>query len=204
MLEGAGEALALRRIVAQPVQQFCESPLGRVHAAATGDRWKVRRTRRGGDLGGFFGRAMVAPEIVLIQRHQLLVDWNHCRAGGVERDREHVGAVDVRVGERAMRGNRQSVHVRRVRLRREIRIMAIAMHGIFGHTGSDRPAFAVDNRHTNALRSEIDSGDDWHQARAASPRAHEDAARLTGRAVATISVAIRWAASFRPVFDASL
>ena len=43
--------------------------------------------RGGGDLGGFAPGAMVAPEIIVVERLQVLVDRDDARAGGVERDR---------------------------------------------------------------------------------------------------------------------
>jgi len=66
VLKGRREAAALPGIVAQPVQELGKAPLGRVDAAAPVDGFEAPFTGRGGDLAGFLPRAMIAPEIVVV------------------------------------------------------------------------------------------------------------------------------------------
>jgi hypothetical protein len=68
MLQRRDHLRALAGIVPQPVQQLRESPLGRVHAAAPFERFQFPGAPGRGDLGGFALGAMVAPQIVIVQR----------------------------------------------------------------------------------------------------------------------------------------
>ena len=79
--------VALVGIVAQPVQQLGEAPLGRVDAAAPVDRFEVLAARAAAVIScGFVLGAMVAPEVVVVERLQVCVHRDDARAGGVERD----------------------------------------------------------------------------------------------------------------------
>ena len=49
-----------------------------------------------GDLGRFAPGAMIAPEIVIVQRLQVLAHRNDAGAGGIERDRRYLRAVHLR------------------------------------------------------------------------------------------------------------
>jgi hypothetical protein len=50
-----------------------------------------------------------------------------------------------------------------VRLRREIRIVAIALDRVLGDRGGERSALAVDDGDANALRSEVYARDCGHE-----------------------------------------
>src|SRR6266550_2561727 len=105
---------------------------------------------------------MVAPEIVVVERLEVFADGDHGGSSGVERDRAHIATVDVGITEGEAHRGDQRVHVRGMRLRREVRILAVANDRIFDDTGADGRTFTVDDGDANALRAEIDPGDDWH------------------------------------------
>ena len=86
MLQRGGEAARLSGLWRSQWSSFGESPFGGVDAAAPVDGFEPLAVRGGGDLGGFFPGAMVAPEIVIVERLQVRVDRNDAGAGGVERD----------------------------------------------------------------------------------------------------------------------
>ena len=68
VLECGCEALALNGIVAQPVQQFGEAPLGRVDAATPVDGGEFLLSGGFGDVRGFLPGTVIAPEIVFVKR----------------------------------------------------------------------------------------------------------------------------------------
>ena len=68
MFQRGGEAVALLGIVAQPVQQLGEAPFGGVDAAAPVDGFEPGGARGGGDLRGLAPGAVVAPEVVVVER----------------------------------------------------------------------------------------------------------------------------------------
>ncbi len=111
MLQRRGKALALFRIVAQPVKQLGEAPLGGVNATAPVDGGEALGVRRGGNFGSFFPRAVVAPEIVIVDGVELGINWNHARAGGVERHGFDGVAVNARGGDGPIGSRRQGSHV---------------------------------------------------------------------------------------------
>ena len=77
MFQSRRELRALVRIMPQPVQQFGESPLRGVNAAAPLDGVQLFLACQLRDLSRFLLGAMIAPEIVVIQRNQTLADRNH-------------------------------------------------------------------------------------------------------------------------------
>ena len=64
---------------------------------------RARARRACGDLGGFAPGAMVAPEIVIVERLQLLVHRDHARTRGVHGDRLDRSPVDAGGIERSRR-----------------------------------------------------------------------------------------------------
>ena len=62
----------------------------------------------------------------------------------------------------AVHGLGQRAHVVRVALRGMVGIFFLAEQRIFRCSGAEPAASAVENRHANAERSEIDSRDDAH------------------------------------------
>ena len=114
MLGGRNELTALSRIVAQPVQQLGETPLGRIHTAARAYRRQVHRMCDLGDPRCFRRRAMIAPEVVVIERNEILAEWNDSRPGRVERQRLDIGADNIRARQRATHRIDQRRHMRLV------------------------------------------------------------------------------------------
>ena len=150
-------------VVAQPVQQLGKSPLGGIDAAAPLDGFELFAVRGFGDLGGFAFGAVVAPEIVVVERLQILVDGNDRGAGGVESDGFDLVAGDAGLLERLARGGGQGAHVVVMRLRGVFGIFALAMQRIFGNGGVEQAALAVHDGDADAQGAEIHSGDDRHQ-----------------------------------------
>ena len=162
MFQSSGKATALLRIGAQPVQQFCETPFGGIDAAAPVDCIQLPVARERGDLGGFFPGTMVAPKVIVVQRFEILIHWDDAGTGGIERDGFDRVALDARVHEGAVHGLGQRTHVVRVTLGGMVWIFFLADQRIFRCSGAQPAASAVENRHTNAERSEIDSRDNAH------------------------------------------
>ena len=65
---------------------------------------------------------MVAPEVVIVERFEMLVHRDHARTGGVERNRFDLLARDAGRRQRLARGLRQRPHVVGVALRGVVRI----------------------------------------------------------------------------------
>ncbi len=162
VLKRADKLRTLVWIVTQPVQQLGESPLGRVHTAAPLDRVQLLEARQLGDERGFLLGAMVAPQVVIVERLHAFADWNDAGASCIERDRFDLVAADFSGDHGAPRGFREGAHVIFMRLRRKIRILALAMQSIFSDGGSEKPALAVDDRYPHAEGAEIYSCDDGH------------------------------------------
>jgi hypothetical protein len=57
---------------------------------------------------------MIAPEVVVVERREILADGNHGRAGRVECQRLDLAARDTRVRQRQAHGFHQRLHVGRV------------------------------------------------------------------------------------------
>src|ERR1700761_2996722 len=87
MLQGGVKPAALFRIVPQPVQKLGEAPLRRIGAAAPVERRQSLFAALGGDLGRLAPGAVVAPQIIVAQRLEMLIDRNDRGAGGVDRQR---------------------------------------------------------------------------------------------------------------------
>ena len=87
MLEGGDELVALLGIVPQPVQQLRKAPLGGIDAAAPVDGFESVLVRLRGDLRRFAPGAMIAPEIVIVERRHAVADRNDARTGSIERNR---------------------------------------------------------------------------------------------------------------------
>ena len=100
----------------------------------------------GRNLGRLFLGAVVAPQVVVVQRLQPLAQRDHGRARRVQRDRLHRRAVHARRGQRRVRRLHQRAHVVHVPLRGEVRIFALANHGILRHRRTEpSPLRAVEH-----------------------------------------------------------
>ena len=123
---------ALLRIVAQPVQQLGESPLMGVDPAAPLDRFQLFAVGELGNLLRLALGAMVAPQIVVIERLHACVDRHHARAGGIERDGLDLLARNSRLGQHRPHGADQRIHLILMRLGGEIRVFPLTLQRIFG------------------------------------------------------------------------
>ncbi len=86
VFEGGGEAGALVRVVAKPVEELGEAPFAGVRAAAPIDVREFGGVGFGGDLGGFAPGAVIAPEVIVAEGLELIVNRQDAGAGGVEGD----------------------------------------------------------------------------------------------------------------------
>ena len=158
-----GEARALVGIVAQPVEQLGEAPLAGVDAAAPVDGFEVFGEGELGDAAGLFVGAVIAPEVVVVERLEVGVDGDDAGAGGVERDGGYVLAVDVALGEDLAGCADECLHLVGVGLRGVVGILALALEWVLGRGCAEAAAFAVEQRDTDAEGSKVDSGYDGHE-----------------------------------------
>ncbi len=162
-------------VVAKPVEELGEAPLVRVDAAAPVDGFELLLVGEGGDLLRFVLGAVVAPEIVVVERLHVGIDGDDAGAGGIEGDGRDVCACDVCLREDVAGGPGEGVHLVVVRLRCLVGVLAIALEGVFGDSGSEASAGAVEERDSDAKRSEINPCHDGHTQvppRAVAPRLH--------------------------------
>ena len=165
VLEGAREFAALNRIVAQPMQQLRESPLRGIHAAAPANRFQSLAVGQFRDFRSLGLRAVVAPQIIVVERRHLRIHRHDRRSRRVQRDRFHVFAPYSRFLQSLTRSRSQRAHVIFMRLRREFRVLAFAMQWIFGHRGFQRALLAVHDRNANTQCPEIYASNDRHRKR---------------------------------------
>ena len=143
MLEGGGEFVALIGVVAQPMEQLGKAPLVRINAAAPVDGFQLFAVRERGNLLRLGEGAVIAPEIVFIQRLHLRVNRNDAGAGGVESDSRNLIAGDARFLDGRTRGLGQRAHLIFMRLRGEVRVLAAAMQRILGQSRAQAAALAI-------------------------------------------------------------
>ena len=120
----------------------------------------VRGHQRGRGTRGF--GAVIAPQVIIIERLQIFSDGNHGRAGGVECDGEDLLGRNTGLSDDVASGRREGAHVIFMRLRGVLGIFAFAMEGIFGDGGSQQAAFAVHQRNSDAQSSKINPGNHRH------------------------------------------
>ena len=61
--------------MAKPMQELGKSPLRGVHASAPFDGWKFFLVRERGNLRSFILGAMIAPQVILIERNEVFANW---------------------------------------------------------------------------------------------------------------------------------
>ena len=144
------------------MQQLGETPFGGIDAAAPLDGLKLFAASGFGNFGGFGFGAMVAPQIIFVERLQIFADGNYGGAGGIDSERLDLIAGDSCFLDSLARGDGQGAHLIVVRLRGVFRIFALAMEGIFGERSGEQTAFAIHDGNANAQSSEIDSSYDGH------------------------------------------
>ena len=111
VFQRGGKPVALVRIVSQPVQQLGEAPLMRVNIAAPVDRLEVFSPRQFCDLPRLFVRAVIAPQVVVVERLHPCINRNHARACRIERNGSDVLSVDVVFFKCQAHGADQGLHL---------------------------------------------------------------------------------------------
>ena len=160
VFQGGGKSDAFIGIVAQPVEQLGEAPLGRVDAAAPVDGLQPALAGQRGDRGSLLPGAVIAPEVVVVERLEAFVDRDHARPGGIEGDGIDRAAVDAGLGDGAARGIPQGAHVIGVALGGVVGVFLLAEERIFGDAGAEAAAGAIEDGNANAEGAEIDAGYD--------------------------------------------
>ena len=158
VFEGGGEAGALFGVVAEPVEELGEAPFGGVDAAAPVDGFERGGAGGGGDLGGFLPGAVVAPEVVVVQRSEAVVDGDDGGAGGVEGEGFDILAGDTGGFQGALGREGEGGHVVGVRLGRMVGVFFFAVEGVVCGARSYAAFFAVEEGDSYAQGSEVYSG----------------------------------------------
>ncbi len=118
--------------------------------------------RFSGDLFGLGKGAMIAPQVIVVQRFQPLADGNHTGAGSIERDGRNGAAFNASALEHIASSGGKRPHLVRMRLGSKVRIFAAAVERVRGRRGSNRSPLAIDQSNANAESAEINPGDDSH------------------------------------------
>src|SRR6266480_833217 len=127
----------LRRIVAKPMEKFRETPLRRIDAAAPVDGGEFFAVCGFGDFRSFGFGAVIAPQIIFIQRLEILAHRNDGRTCGVESNGKNLLGGDAGFPDDFASSGRQGAHVLFMRLRGVFGIFAFAMEGILCEGGSE-------------------------------------------------------------------
>ena len=162
MFQRGDKLRALFGIVAQPVQQLCEPPLVGVDAAAPRNAFKAQRMRLLRNLFGLGKGAMIAPEVIIVQRFQALAHRNHARSGRVQRDCCNRVAIHAGALERISGRRRECCHLVLMRLGGKVRVLAPAVQRIGCRRRTDRSLLAVHKSYANAECAKVNPGDDRH------------------------------------------
>ena len=137
----------------------------RVDAAAPLDGLEFFRVRKLGDLLRLFVRPVIAPEHVLVERLKLRIHGNHARSRGVQRQGHNLLSRRTGLSQHATCGCDERLHLFLMGLRGKVRIFAAAVQSVGCRRGPQAAAIAVQQRHPNTERSEIDSSNDRHVSR---------------------------------------
>ena len=124
---------------------------------------------------GLLPGAMVAPEIVVVERLELVIDRDDARPGRVDGDRLDRAPRHARLGERLARRLGERVHVVRVALGSVVGIVLGAVQRILRRPRPDPPARAIDEGDADREGAEIDACDDGHERFLYAPRPSTDA-----------------------------
>ena len=136
VFQGSRHARALLRIIAQPVQQLGEAPFGGVNAAAPVESFQIAARAGVGDCARLGLGAVVAPEVIIVERIEVGVYGNHGGTGRIERDRLNVFAAHAGRGDRLARGRNQRVNVIAMALGGVVGIVLLAKERIVGCGGA--------------------------------------------------------------------
>ena len=117
----------------------------------------------GGDFRGFALGAVVAPQVVVVERFKILAYRNYGRPRGIKRDGYDLIAGDARLRQRRARDGCQRLHVVGMGLRGKVRILRRAMKRIFHRRRFQHSLSAVHYGRADTERSEVYSDDNRHQ-----------------------------------------
>ena len=117
----------------------------RIHAAAPLEGLQILAMRQCDNLLRLALGAMVAPQVVLVERLHLRVYRHYAGAGGVKGDGLDFLAADARFFYRQPCSNCERTHVVGMRLRCIIWVLAATMKRIFRYSGAQTAALAVQN-----------------------------------------------------------
>src|SRR5260370_1185677 len=150
VLEGGHEFRSLGGIMPEPVQEFGEAPLRRINTAAPIDGRKLFAMRSLCDFRSLGLGAMIAPQVIVIERLEIFSDGNNGRTGRVQSDGQDLIGGSSGFPDGLACSCRQCAHVIFVRLRGAFGIFAFAMERIFSGGRSQQSPFAVNDGNTNA------------------------------------------------------
>src|SRR5262249_50815198 len=108
-----------------------------------------------GDLGRFAPGAVVAPEIVIVDGIEALIDRNDAGACRVERDGLDRAPLDTRRFKGATRSQRQRVHMVGVALGGVIGIVLLAKERVVCRAAAEAALFTIEDGDSNAQGSEV-------------------------------------------------
>src|SRR5580692_8060870 len=94
------------------------------------------------DFSSLAPGAMVAPQVVVVERLQLFVNHNHARASGVDGNGSYGAAIDAARGQCGAGCHAQRTQMVRVRLRGKIRIFLLPLERIL-RSSRTKPARLV-------------------------------------------------------------
>ncbi len=162
MFESRDKLVALLRIVPQPVQQLRESPLVRINTTTPIDPLESQLMRLLRNLLRFGKCAMIAPQVIFVQRLEVLAHWNHARSGRVERNCRNIGAIHTRALQHFARCRRQRRHLVSVSLRCIIRVFPLAVQRIRSRCRPNRAFLAVNKGYANTQCAKVDTSHNRH------------------------------------------
>src|SRR5262249_17457333 len=99
--------------------------------------------------------AVIAPEIVVVDRIEPVVDRNHAGPSCIQRDGFDRAAVHTSGLDGPACGQRQCIHVVGVALGRVVRIFFLAKQRVVGGGAAKAASFAVEDGDSNAQRSKV-------------------------------------------------
>ena len=137
-----------------------------VHPAAPFDRFQMLGVGELRNLLRLPLGAMVAPQIVVIERLHARVDRNHARPGGIERYSLDLLPRDAGFGQRGPHGVDQPLHLISVRLSGEIRVFPFPLQRIVGRRRRQSTLLcpgAIKQRDPNAQCAKIHSCNNRHR-----------------------------------------
>src|SRR5437764_9823272 len=156
MFESSRKLRTLIRIVAKPMQQLRETPLGRINPAAPIDGGELLLVRGFSDERSFLPRAMIAPEIIFIERLETSANRNDARTSCIDRERGDLVSGNFGSAYGLASGVGERTHVIRVTLHGVVRVFFLPMQRIFGNARAEAAAFRVHDGDANTQRTEID------------------------------------------------